>query len=56
MARFYKVDADDAPDVVEDLGIRAIPTLLLFKDGEQVVKILDSSPSVLEAAIKANLG
>lgn len=29
-----KLDADECPDIITELGIRSIPTLLLYKDGE----------------------
>merc|ERR1711916_366634 len=32
-ARFYKLDVDEASDVAGDLGIRAMPTFILFKNG-----------------------
>ncbi|MFX0167736.1 MAG: thioredoxin family protein [Candidatus Hodarchaeota archaeon] len=31
-----KIDADQAPKTSEQFGIRAIPTLILFKNGEPV--------------------
>ena len=31
-----KLDADDARDLITELGVRNIPTLLLYKDGEIV--------------------
>lgn len=31
-----KIDADQAPKTSEQYGIRAIPTLILFKDGKPV--------------------
>jgi thioredoxin 1 len=31
-----KLDADKNPDTISDLGVRSIPTLLLYKDGEIV--------------------
>lgn len=31
-----KVNVDDAQQVAEDLGIRAIPTLIVYKDGKEV--------------------
>jgi len=54
-ARFYKLDVDDVPDVAQDLGIRAMPTFLLFKNGEKVAEVVGANPKALEAAIKANL-
>jgi len=32
----FKVDADDAPDLLRKFGIRSVPTLILFKDGQEV--------------------
>ena len=31
-----KLDADEAKDLIRELGIRNIPTLLIYKDGEIV--------------------
>ncbi|EUC45458.1 hypothetical protein COCMIDRAFT_95543 [Bipolaris oryzae ATCC 44560] len=54
-ARFYKLDVDDVPDVAQELGIRAMPTFLLFKGGDKVAEVVGANPKALEAAIKANL-
>lgn len=54
-ARFYKLDVDEVPDVAQDLGIRAMPTFLLFKNGEKVAEVVGANPKALEAAIKSNL-
>ncbi len=32
--KFYKVDADACPDVTLRYGIRSVPTLLVFKNGD----------------------
>ncbi|KAF2871768.1 thioredoxin-like protein [Massariosphaeria phaeospora] len=53
-ARFYKIDVDEVPDVAQELGIRAMPTFLLFKNGEKVGEVVGANPKALEAAIKAN--
>ncbi|EMD86195.1 hypothetical protein COCC4DRAFT_135611 [Bipolaris maydis ATCC 48331] len=54
-ARFYKLDVDEVPDVAQELGIRAMPTFLLFKGGDKVAEVVGANPKALEAAIKANL-
>jgi thioredoxin 1 len=54
-ARFYKLDVDEVPDVAQELGIRAMPTFLLFKNGEKIAEVVGANPKALEAAIKANL-
>ena len=54
-ARFYKLDVDEVPDVAQELGIRAMPTFLLFKNGDKVAEVVGANPKALEAAIKANI-
>ncbi|KAF2103377.1 thioredoxin domain-containing protein [Rhizodiscina lignyota] len=51
-AKFYKLDVDEVPDVAQELGIRAMPTFVLFKDGEKVGEVVGANPKALEAAIK----
>ena len=38
-----KLDADGNPETMGELGIRSIPTLLLYKDGEVVEKLTGMS-------------
>ncbi|MBR6914652.1 MAG: thioredoxin family protein [Treponema sp.] len=33
--KFFSVDVDSAPDLSRELGIMAVPSLFIFKDGEQ---------------------
>ncbi|PNS18312.1 thioredoxin [Sphaceloma murrayae] len=54
-ARFYKLDVDEVPDVAQELGIRAMPTFLLFKGGEKVEEVVGANPKALEAAIQKHL-
>ena len=35
-AHFAELDIDQAPEVAGGLGIRSVPTMLVFKDGELV--------------------
>jgi len=53
-AHFIKVDVDDVPDVAEKLGIRAMPTFLVFENGQEVKKVVGADPTKLEAAIQAH--
>lgn len=49
-----KVDIDAHPDLAERFGIRAIPTLIVFKNGQPVNTITGvKSKSFLEAALVA---
>ena len=54
-ARFYKLDVDEVPDVAQELSVRAMPTFMLFKDGDKVGEVVGANPVALESAIKNNL-
>ncbi len=41
---FVKLNTDDNPNTSVKYGIRSIPTLLVFKDGEEVGKIVGFRP------------
>ncbi len=49
-ARIAKVNVDDNPEVAGSFGIMSIPTLLLFKDGQPVGKLVGAQP---KASLKA---
>lgn len=51
-----KLNIDDNPDTPQRYGVRGIPTLMLFKDGEvHATKVGALSKSQLTAWIDANL-
>jgi thioredoxin 1 len=51
-----KVDIDQHQDLAEKYGINAIPTLLLFKDGEIIERFQGVPPRVkLEAALDSSI-
>ena len=39
-ARVGKVDIDQAPNVASNLQITSVPTLIVFKDGEEVKRVV----------------
>ncbi|MBI4912108.1 MAG: thioredoxin [Acidobacteria bacterium] len=43
-ARIVKINVDENPEVAGRYGIMSIPTLLLFKDGQLVDKIVGGQP------------
>ncbi|MBM7618111.1 thioredoxin 1 [Weissella uvarum] len=42
---FYKMDVDANPQTAQEIGILAIPTLLIKKDGEVVDRITGYTPA-----------
>ena len=54
-ARFYKIDVDEMPDLSQELKIKAMPTFLLFKDGELFETIVGANPKAIENAIQKGL-
>jgi thioredoxin 1 len=51
-AHFIKLDVDEVPDVAQELGIRAMPTFIVFKNGEKVSEVVGANPQALKAAIE----
>lgn len=42
--KIAKVNVDDNPDAASRLGVMSIPTLIVFKNGEPVDKIVGAQP------------
>ncbi len=42
--KIAKLDVDDAPDTARQYEVMSIPTMILFKDGEPVKKIVGAKP------------
>jgi thioredoxin 1 len=54
--KIAKVNVDENPQVTQKYGIRSIPTLMMFKDGNvQAQKVGAMSKSQLAAFIETNL-
>ncbi len=50
--KFYKLDVDEVPDVAQELGVRAMPTFLVFKNGDKVGEVVGANERALVAAIE----
>ncbi|KAL2177716.1 thioredoxin-like protein [Thermothelomyces heterothallicus CBS 202.75] len=49
---FAKFDVDQLPDLAQELGIRAMPTFIVFKDGEKADSFTGAVPPQLLNLIK----
>ena len=53
--RFFKLDVDEVPEVAQEMGVRAMPTFLIFKGEEKVGEVVGANAKALEAAIKKEI-
>ncbi|CAG7950630.1 unnamed protein product [Penicillium salamii] len=53
--KFYKVDVDKVPDVSQELGVRAMPTIMLFQGGQKVTEVVGANLPAIEEGIKSLL-
>ncbi|KAI0964569.1 hypothetical protein AcW1_001360 [Taiwanofungus camphoratus] len=47
-ADFYKVDVDDQQEISQEVGIRAMPTFVAFKNGSKLKEIVGANPVGLQ--------
>lgn len=50
-AKFLKVDVDKFPELAQEYGITSMPTIIFFRDGSVVDKIIGANPRVIEDAL-----
>lgn len=55
LARFYKMDVDEVPDVAQELGVRAMPTFLVFKGGKKVGEVVGANAKEVERVVGEGL-
>jgi thioredoxin 1 len=48
---FAKFDVDALPELAQELGIRAMPTFVVFKDGEKVDEFVGANPPALQKVL-----
>lgn len=51
-ASFYKVDVDDLPSVAASNEVSSMPTLLFFKSGELVGKVIGANPAAIKQTLQ----
>lgn len=49
---FAKADMDEVGEEAMSLGVRGVPTIILFKDGEEITRIVGAQP---KDALKAQI-
>ncbi|NND73104.1 MAG: thioredoxin [Rhodothermales bacterium] len=54
-AKVAKVDVDSNPQISMNYGVRSIPTLLYFKDGQVVDQLVGAAPKAVLAEKLENL-
>ena len=55
-AKVAKLNTDEAPDIAGRYGIRSIPTMMFFKNGEQVAQLVGAYPkSKITEKLEASL-
>jgi thioredoxin 1 len=50
--RFYKYDTEESEDIAQELGVNAMPTFHIFKDGDVMESVTGAKASSLEKAIQ----
>jgi thioredoxin 1 len=50
---FYKVDVDAQPDISQKVKIKAMPTFLLFKDGNKISDLVGANQDGLTTLLAA---
>ncbi|ODV97307.1 hypothetical protein PACTADRAFT_1877 [Pachysolen tannophilus NRRL Y-2460] len=54
-AKFLKVDVDQFGSIAQEYEISSMPTVLLFKDGKVVKKVIGANPSAIKQAISSSI-
>jgi thioredoxin 1 len=55
--KFQEIDIDDVPNLAKDYKIKNVPTVILFKDGEEITRVIgsfkvDALRKILRDAVK----
>ncbi|SGZ48745.1 CIC11C00000002641 [Sungouiella intermedia] len=53
-AKFIKVDVEELSEVAQEYEISSMPTVLFFKNGQIVGKVIGANPAALKQALATN--
>ncbi|MFV2199016.1 thioredoxin family protein [Nocardiopsis sp. LOL_012] len=49
---YYSVDVDDQGDIAQEVGVRAMPTFMLFQKGQKVGEVVGANPEGLNSLVE----
>ncbi|RLV89088.1 Thioredoxin-1 [Spathaspora sp. JA1] len=52
--KFLKVDVDQFGSIAQEYEVTSMPTIIFFKNGQQVQKVIGANPAALKSAIANN--
>lgn len=52
---FFKVDVDEQAKIAEEVGVRAMPTFIVFKGGNKVKEVVGANPPALQVSCAGRL-
>jgi thioredoxin 1 len=52
---FYKLDVDELSSVAQEQEVTAMPTIIFYRDGKVVDKVIGANPNAIKQKITANL-
>lgn len=53
-AKFIKVDVDEFSEIAQEYEVSSMPTVIFFKGGQVVNKVIGANPAALKQVISAN--
>ncbi|SCU79328.1 LAMI_0A08306g1_1 [Lachancea mirantina] len=54
-ADFIKVDVDELPEVAQKHEVSAMPTIVYFKSGKEVGRVVGANPAAIKQTIASNV-
>jgi thioredoxin-like negative regulator of GroEL len=47
---FYKVDVDEQEQISQEVGVKAMPTFVFFKNGQKIHEVVGANPPKLQVS------